>query len=613
MHIERIQIEEGFLDGLDITLIPGLNVIIGARGTGKTSLIELLRFCLDVRSYTTETGKRSRDHALSILGTGQVTVTLSDRSQRVTVSRTANDSAPRASGSFVVPIIFSQTEIETVGLQPGGRLQLLDGFTGGRPRYEVAEAEAASVVRSLTAEAEALRREIDEFNRQIAGVAGIDQQLTELAPKEQQLARLSADATDKKKRLDLLSTMIASASVATAAIERFSQAIARWRTSMVSVSNDAPTTEAWPVTAGEDLLSSPRERVTRARKHLEAGLHELQLAASETAGVVASVGERKIGVEEQARQLRKEIEALQTGAGAVARQGQQLRERKAQLESLRTISNQRALDLAELLKRREEALDRLDQTRDSRFKERTQAAAHLNKTLGPKIRVVVTRAGQFEAFAAAIADVLRGSGLRYSDLAPALAERVSPRELLEAADTNDYELIADATGISRDRSGRMLAQLKEADLGVLATVAVEDSVAFQLLDGADYKDISELSTGQRCTVILPLVLRHTERLLIVDQPEDHIDNAFIVDTLIRSILARDPDGQIIFSSHNANIPVLGNADRVVQLGSDGRRGFAIIAAPLDKPDIVAAISTVMEGGAEAFERRASFYSQHKRH
>ena len=65
MHIERVQVEEGFLDGLDVALVPGLNVLIGARGTGKTSLIELVRFCLDVKGYSTETAKRSRDHALS--------------------------------------------------------------------------------------------------------------------------------------------------------------------------------------------------------------------------------------------------------------------------------------------------------------------------------------------------------------------------------------------------------------------------------------------------------------------------------------------------------------------------------------------------------------------
>ena len=75
MHIQRVQVDEGFLDGLDVTFTSGLNVIIGSRGTGKTSLIEIIRFCLDASSTTTETTRRSRDHALSILGSGQVTVT----------------------------------------------------------------------------------------------------------------------------------------------------------------------------------------------------------------------------------------------------------------------------------------------------------------------------------------------------------------------------------------------------------------------------------------------------------------------------------------------------------------------------------------------------------
>ena len=69
VHIERIQIEEGFLNGLDVKLMPGLNVVIGARGTGKTSLVELIRFCFNVGGYTAETTKKSRDHALSVLGT----------------------------------------------------------------------------------------------------------------------------------------------------------------------------------------------------------------------------------------------------------------------------------------------------------------------------------------------------------------------------------------------------------------------------------------------------------------------------------------------------------------------------------------------------------------
>lgn len=229
MHIERVQVEEGFLDGLDVDFEAGLNVLIGARGTGKTSLIELIRFCLDARSYTAETAKRSHDHALSVLGSGQVTVTLSAGTEKIVVSRSADDERPRSSGFFAPPIVFSQTEIETVGLQPGGRLQLLDGFIGDRRQTDAAEAEAASVVRSLTAEVDGLRREIDEFAQRLAGLEAINKQIAELAPQEQQLAKLSANAAEKKTRLDALSGSIASSAVALATIERFQQGVARWR------------------------------------------------------------------------------------------------------------------------------------------------------------------------------------------------------------------------------------------------------------------------------------------------------------------------------------------------------------------------------------------------
>jgi hypothetical protein len=255
-------------------------------------------------------------------------------------------------------------------------------------------------------------------------------------------------------------------------------------------------------------------------------------------------------------------------------------------------------------------LDRIEQLRDDRFAARARIATDLNRVLAPRIHISVSRAGQFEMFTAAIADALKGSGLRYGDLAPALAKKVSPRELLEAAESDDVDFIADATGISGDRTARLLAHLREADLGALGTASVEDLVDFQLLDGSDYKDIGELSTGQRCTVVLPIVLRHTERILIVDQPEDHIDNAFIAETLILSLLARDPKSQIIFSSHNANIPVLGNANQVVQLGSDGKRGFALTASGLETGQVVKAITSVMEGGLQAFEKRKSFYERH---
>ena len=611
MRIERVQIEEGFLDGLDVTFASGLNVIIGERGTGKTSLIEVVRFCLGVEGYAKDSAKRSFDHALSILGSGQVTVTLSDGEREILVTRTAADESPRASGPFVRPIIFSQTEIETIGLRALGRMRLLDSFRSNQKVMEAREAEASSEVRSLTAQAEEQRREIDELAGQVEEISTLDKNIAELVPQEQKLARVSADAGEKKKKLDVLSASIAASAVRVGAIERFNQSVTRWHSSLASLSSFEAGVESWPEGAGQDPLTKCRESVQRAKDHVHQALRELQNSVSEAESHLRSSQKAKISKEDRARQLRKEVETLQHGAGSIVRQGQQLRERKAHLESLKKVLIERRKTLNSLLVQRNAALDQLDAVREKRFSVRDTVASELNKTLGPRIRVKITRAGHYEAFAAAIADALRGSGLRYNELSMTLAENVSPRELLEAVDTNDFDLIAEATGITKDRTARALGELREADLGAMATVAVEDAVTLQLLDGSDYKGIAELSTGQRCTVVLPIVLRHTERILIVDQPEDHIDNAFIADTLIVSLLARRTDSQMIFSTHNPNIPVLGNAERVIHLGSDGKRGFPLLASNLDDPSVVSAITTVMEGGAKAFRRRATFYGRYE--
>ena len=610
MHIERVQIEEGFLDGLDVSFTRGLIVIIGERGTGKTSLIELVRFCLGVEGYTSESTKRSRDHALSVLGSGQVTVTLSDGERQVLVTRTGGDDSPRASDPFVRPIIFSQTEIETVGLQAQGRLRLLGSFIGDQGDANAQEAAAASEVRSLTAEAEALRREIEELVEQVEEIPALEKQISDLSPKEQELAKVSADAKEKKTKLDAISGSIAASSVGVGALERFQEAVSRWQSLLSAAVSGAPSVEPWPEGAGPDPLTKCRAALRQAQEYLDKSVQELDQISLEAQIHLQTSLDNKLKIEDRARQLRREIEALQEGAGAIIRQGQQLRERKARLDSLKTVLSERRKALKVLIAKRGSALDRLDTIREKRFSARNQVATELAETLGPRIRVKASRAGQFDKFAAAIADVLRGSGLRYNELSPMLAKNVSSRELLEAADANDIDLIAEATGITKDRATRALAQLRNSDLGTLATVAVEDTVSLQLLDGTTYKGIGELSTGQRCTVVLPLVLRHTDRILIVDQPEDHIDNAFIADTLILSLTARDPDSQVIFSTHNANIPVLGNADQIVHLGSDGKRGFPVLASDLDDPRAVEAITTVMEGGVEAFKRRASFYNKH---
>ena len=102
------------------------------------------------------------------------------------------------------------------------------------------------------------------------------------------------------------------------------------------------------------------------------------------------------------------------------------------------------------------------------------------------------------------------------------------------------------------------------------------------------------------------------RVLGFDQPEDNLDNAYIADTLVPQLRNRYPDDQLLVSSHNPNIPVLGEADRVIVLASDGRRGWVDHAGHLDDLATVEAVTSLLEGGAEAFARRSAFYESRRR-
>jgi hypothetical protein len=583
--------------------------LIGARGTGKTSVIELARFAFGVTGYTPELSKRSLEHAFSVLGSGQVTLTIVDGNRTITTSRTAQDESPRASAPFTPPIVFSQTEIENIGLQPGGRMRLLDGFVGGRATIDREEAAAAAEVRSLTVEASSLRQEIEELEGRRAALPGLEQSLAELAPQEAQLSGFSEATLAKSTQLTALSIATSDRAVAAATIEQFEKVLVAVKSAMQQTAAVATRVDPWPV-GTRDLLTAQRTELA----NIAADLTELAARVGQAHGAVESLSQtvrtERLGLEEQARNLRREIEELQAGAGAIMRQAQQLRERKAQLDALSVSLASRKERFLQILGRRDEALDRLEGVRQVRYDARQASISLLNGALHPRIRLSLTRCGQHNEYADRLADVLRGSGLRYGELSQVLAQKMSPRELVEAVEQNDVDLVSVAGSLSTDRAVKLIGALKDIDLGALATILVEDDVCFELLDGKVYKDIADLSTGQRCTVILPIILQHRERLLIVDQPEDHIDNAFIADTLIQSVNERSPEGQIIFSTHNANIPVLGRADLVVEMGSDGKRGFIKSNAPLDDGQSVEAITNVMEGGEAAFAARASFYAEH---
>lgn len=603
MFIERIQVEEGFLNGLDVKFTSGLNVIIGARGTGKTSLIELIRFCLNVES-SEEQHKISREHSLSILGSGQVTVTLNYNDQKVVVTRTVGDNLPRATGEYDSPLIFSQTEIETIGLESNGRMRLIDSFLSDELPTSAVEEQAISEVNSLTAEIESIQRDIEELDKDLSMLPLLNEELKNLTKLELNVSESSLELKNKTSALQSLSEQISKFSVEEVQGDHVQNNLAVWY-NLIKAANEFSFEKD---TIGNYNISMV-QKIDSAKTQLSYALENVRFVWAFYDEKTKNINSERIATEGIARNLRQEVESIQAGSGTIMRRIQEVKQSQAKLLSLKDFSNIKKAFLENLFSKRNVVLDRLDLIRLNLHKSRMAVVKELNKLLKPMIKIDLIRNGQNRAFYSVINDMLKGTGLRNSDVAKTLSEQISPRALLEAIDNFDFNLISEIAQISKDRATRILAQFKNSFLGTMGTLYLDDDVSLQLLDGMDYKDLSTLSTGQRCTVVLPIVLAHINKTLIVDQPEDHIDNAFITNTLIKSILNRSSKGQIIFTTHNPNIPVLGNADNVIHLGSDGKHGYIENAGKLNNLNIVQAISTVMEGGEEAFARRSSFYHQ----
>ena len=262
---------------------------------------------------------------------------------------------------------------------------------------------------------------------------------------------------------------------------------------------------------------------------------------------------------------------------------------------------------------RETALDDLERETDRRFGIRQARAADITNDFKARIEVRVDKAGELTAYELALANALQGSNLQYKALASQVVQKISPRELVRAIEAFDAAAVEESARVSSDRATRLVSHLAGERLDDILAAPLDDTVDFALLDGQDYKATRHLSMGQRCTIVLPLLLAEQRESIVLDQPEDHLDNAFIVDTLVQAVRERAADGQVIVATHNANLPVLGAAGRVIVLASDGRHGFVASSSGLEEPESVHAITTLMEGGREAFARRAAFYDAHPEH
>jgi ATPase subunit of ABC transporter with duplicated ATPase domains len=138
----------------------------------------------------------------------------------------------------------------------------------------------------------------------------------------------------------------------------------------------------------------------------------------------------------------------------------------------------------------------------------------------------------------------------------------------------------------------------------LLTFKVENKIIIQY----NGKSLDKHSLGQRASALILFLLAQRENdVLIIDQPEDDLDNQTIYDEVIKELKKIKGNMQFIFATHNANIPVLGDSEKVVSCSYDEKK-ISVHSGTIDNHQTQRFIVDIMEGGDEAFNRRKNIYS-----
>lgn len=128
------------------------------------------------------------------------------------------------------------------------------------------------------------------------------------------------------------------------------------------------------------------------------------------------------------------------------------------------------------------------------------------------------------------------------------------------------------------------------------------------MDDGQFRSLQELSGGQRVSVLLSLLLKANDpRPLVIDQPEDELDNRVLFDTVLPTLRQQKGRRQVILATHDANIVVNGDADMVILLEAEASHGTVVRSGAIEMPEVRDAIVRTVDGGEDAFRLRTTKY------
>ena len=193
-------------------------------------------------------------------------------------------------------------------------------------------------------------------------------------------------------------------------------------------------------------------------------------------------------------------------------------------------------------------------------------------------------------------------------------------ELLKAEDRDaaleriKSQLIQNAAGLGGHFHNYLQRKLEKSEFtDHIRCWFPEDDLRIEYSRSGDWVPITQGSQGQRSAALLAFLLAFGDEPLILDQPEDDLDNHLIYELIVRQIRKNKLRRQLIIVTHNPNVVVNGDAEMVHALDFRGGQCRVVERGALQEKSVREEVCRIMEGGHEAFARRWARLGRKVRH
>jgi ABC-type lipoprotein export system ATPase subunit len=593
-RIKSIAFQGGLLDGKQISFSPELNNLIGIRGSGKSSVLEILRYALNIPFGSQAVDKDYKDDLIKhvLKSGGKVTVEIVNRQgEAYRVERIYGQGAD----------IYKDNVLQH-GITLDAILQQPIYFGQKDLSNKNADFENDLINKLIGGKFHDIQQEIDRKKRDIQRLVNEWGGLGNLSQLKKDTETVAANAKHKLQTFE--EKGIAEKLKLQTAFESDINRLKERQAGLESYINDLRMLiQNNDYLANQPLSSDTNkeffDEANRVLEQLKPSFVQLQKIFTESQTIdkalltlIDQLTAKKEELKEEFAKIKREINIPELNPDDFIKLHRELEMSKLKLVEINKSENRRH----DLLRQLAEALTQLNALWHSKFILLKQEVDKINQVYG-KLSIEVVYKGRKDKFLSKLQDTFKGSYIRgnaYTEIHGLYADFIDMYK-------DDFKKMSEIL----DHSQFIVFQnMFDSNLYDLLTYQVDNRIVITY----DGKPLKEHSLGQRASALILFLLSQQENdILIIDQPEDDLDNQTIYNDVIKEIKRLKGRMQFIFATHNANIPVLGDSEMLIACRYIPDSQIAVESGSIDCRNMQEKIIRIMEGGKDAFEIRKNIY------